>query len=272
MQVLRLKIYQPSGHYRIPFTYQRRHTYPIPPYSTVIGLFCNLLGIKPGTEEDQDKNLQKIKNGLSLAIYGKFKSITTEYTWLRNLAVKSHQTRFGRPEQRSVSMQPEHIGGQMPTKIDVLNDNDLLIYVSHTDLNFLNKLLECFTNPSNRTYPVHLGRAEDLIVIKDAKIEELTIDSYVGKLDYFYWLPHLKSALIPKETDNGDYENFFKNTYGTLFRMPTYYRIAENGVRNFEYIQVKLVEGKVGFVSGTKPLKIWQDIEEKIPIFLAKLR
>ncbi|MGB9677695.1 MAG: CRISPR-associated protein Cas5, partial [Candidatus Ratteibacteria bacterium] len=46
MKVSKLKIYQPQAHYRIPFTYQRKHTYPIPPYSTIIGLLCNVLGIR----------------------------------------------------------------------------------------------------------------------------------------------------------------------------------------------------------------------------------
>jgi len=41
---LRLQLYQPHAHFRIPFSYQRRHTYPIPPYSTVIGFLSNLLG------------------------------------------------------------------------------------------------------------------------------------------------------------------------------------------------------------------------------------
>ncbi len=272
MKILKLKLYQPSAHYRIPFTYRRKHTYPIPPYSTVIGLLCNILGIKPGTKETEDENLQKIKNGLSLAIYGSFKSITTEYIWLRNLNPESHETRFGAASLRSINMQPEHIGGQMPAKIDILNDVYLIIYTHHNDENFLNKLAESLNNPSKRTYPLHLGRAEDLIVTEPAEIKELMIDSYVGRLAYFYWLPHPESALLPKETSNEDYENFFKNTYGTLFRIPTYYKITDGGIRNFDQLRVKLVEGKVGFVSGTKPIKIWQDKEENTPIFLARLK
>lgn len=61
-QVLKIKIYQPDAHYRIPFSYQRRFTYPIPPYSTVKGLICNVMGIK----SSEDERFKKLKQGLSL--------------------------------------------------------------------------------------------------------------------------------------------------------------------------------------------------------------
>lgn len=53
--ILRIRIYRPQAHYRVPFTYQRRHTYPIPPYSTVIGFLCNVLGIDDQGKEEYRK-------------------------------------------------------------------------------------------------------------------------------------------------------------------------------------------------------------------------
>ena len=61
IMAMRLVIYQPHAHYRVPFTYQRRHTYPIPPYSTVKGLICNVLGIKGytyGEDPEENSNFQ----------------------------------------------------------------------------------------------------------------------------------------------------------------------------------------------------------------------
>ncbi|MEM4314681.1 MAG: CRISPR-associated protein Cas5, partial [Thermoplasmata archaeon] len=85
MRSLKLKIYQPHAHYRIPFTYQRRHTYPIPPYSTVIGLLCNILGIRniegkeePCMNQNCSCDYHKLKN-IKISICGKFESKTTEY-------------------------------------------------------------------------------------------------------------------------------------------------------------------------------------------------
>jgi len=122
MNLLRIKIYQPNAHYRIPFTFQRRHTYPIPPYSTFIGLLLNILGIEwQGNVEnapEEYKNLRKLK----ISISGTFKTKTSEYIWFRNLSKDEHIKRFGFSENRYISGNVEHIGYQMPTKIDILND------------------------------------------------------------------------------------------------------------------------------------------------------
>ncbi len=87
IKALKLKIYQPSAHYRVPFSYQRRFTYPIPPFSTVKGLLCNLLGIT-------DQNYGDFVEGLHIAVLGRYESLTREYTWFRNLSKKSHIDRF----------------------------------------------------------------------------------------------------------------------------------------------------------------------------------
>ena len=115
MEVLKINIYQPQAHYRMPFTYQRRHTYPIPPYSTILGFLCNILGIKNyngngGPNEEKFDKLKKTK----IAICGKFEIKTTEYTWFRNLEKDSHIKRFGTAENRFVNGHIEQIGGQTP--------------------------------------------------------------------------------------------------------------------------------------------------------------
>jgi len=162
MKALRLKIYQPSAHYRIPFTFARRHTYPIPPYSTVIGLICNVLGI----ENQKNGNFEKLKNGLSLAIYGKYESLNREYVWFRSLNKEAHNERFGSPENRFIDQLPEHPGGQIPTRIDVLENVRLLIYIKHTDEEFLKEIEVAFNNPQQRIYPIHLGRQRTWLFLK----------------------------------------------------------------------------------------------------------
>ena len=123
MKLLRIKIYQPHAHFRIPFSLQRRHTYPIPPYSTVIGFLINLLGIFDTNEKIYQDGLKKIK----ISISGNFKSKTVEYIWLRNSSKKSRKERFEPYSNRTLNEEIENYGGQIPTKIDVLNDIRLLI-------------------------------------------------------------------------------------------------------------------------------------------------
>jgi CRISPR-associated protein Cas5, Tneap subtype len=169
MKILKLKIYQPTAHYRIPFTFARRHTYPIPPYSTVIGLICNVLGIA----DQKNENFEKIKNGLSLAIYGEYEFLNREYVWLRNLGIESHKSRFSFTENRTINQMPEHPGGQIPTRIDVLENVRLLIYIKHSDEKLLEEMKNALENPKQRIYPIHLGRAEDSVIFEAIDIVEL---------------------------------------------------------------------------------------------------
>jgi len=271
MKVLKLKIYQPTAHYRIPFTFARRHTYPIPPYSTVIGLICNVLGI----EDQNDEKFKKLKDCLSIAIYGKYESLNREYLWFRTLNKEEHNRRFGYPENRVIDNIPEHPGGQIPTRIDVLENVNLLIYIKHNDENFLQKIKETFENPQKRKYPIHLGRAEDLVVFKEIN-DEIKIENkpFYGKLDDFTWIIDPKRGIEYLDSDfysdTEKYEEFFNKIQGSYHLITSFYEIIE-GIRNFEYVPVKLFEGGSFPLYFGKPFEFICDIEENIPLFFAKM-
>ena len=261
IDVLRIKIYQPQAHYRIPFTYQRRHTYPIPPYSTVIGLLCNLFGIRnyegrgePCENESCDCNYHKLKN-LKISICGRFESKSTEYTWFRNLNLDAHNKRFGVPQNRYVGGQIEHIGGQFPVRIDILNEVYLWIYLYHEDENFLEDIKQSFENPSNRIDTIHLGRAEDWIVIDEIDFEEVNVDDACGDFEVFIWVP--ENIYLPSDTSFD-----FNNVGGLIYRIPTFYRLGESGAREFNYENVKLSDG---LLYG---IEFYYDESEDKPIFL----
>jgi len=273
MKLLKLKIYQPTAHYRIPFTFARRHTYPIPPYSTVIGLICNVLGI----ENQKDGSFEKLKNGLSLAIYGKYESLTREYVWFRGLNKEAHNERFGFPENRIIDQIPEHPGGQIPTRIDVLENVRLLIYIKHEDENFLKEIEGAFKNPKERNCPIHLGRAEDLVVfeeipkILDIKEEKKPLYGKLKNYD-FTWLvdPERGEEHLDDSLKNDDYQKFFKKIQGSYHLITSFYEIKEN-IRNFKYVPVKLFEGGSFPFDFGEPFEFIFDDEEDIPLFFAKM-
>jgi len=292
MKVLKLKIFQPTAHYRIPFTFARKHTYPIPPYSTVIGLICNVLGI-----ERQDGDFEILKNGLSLAIYGKYEYLNREYIWLRTLSKEEHNRRFGYPENRIIDQMPEHPGGQIPARIDVLENVNLLIYIKHEDEKFLKKMKNAFENPEQRIYPLHLGRAEDLVIFDDVlsqkkgggknktknsvifkgiEIVEVNRDKkpvYGGLKNYdFTWLvdPERGEKYLDESLNCENYKEFFKKTQGSYHLITSFYKIIEE-IRVFEYVPVKLFEGGSFPLYFGKPFEFIFDEKENIPLFFAKM-
>lgn len=262
MKVLKIKIYQPSAHFRVPFTYQRRHTYPIPPYSTVIGFLCNILGIKnergagePCEEKNCSCDYHKLKK-IKISICGSFDCKTTEYMWFRNLEKRSHISRFGSIENRYVGGHIEHIGGQQPVLIDILNEVNLSIYLYHEDKKFLEKIKKSIENPQNRIYPLHLGRAEDWIVIKELDDEvELKINDIEGNYNLFFWIPE-------KFFKTNEIKIDFKRVKGLLHTLPTFYKIID-GTRGFCYTRVKLNDGDLG------EIKTFYDEIENLPVFFA---
>jgi len=264
MHILRLRIYQPQAHYRVPFTYQRRHTYPIPPYSTVIGFLCNVLGID-NQEKDEYKKLRTIK----ISIAGRFESKTTEYTWFRNLS--KHVERFGSVENRSIGGHVEHIGGQSPISIDVLNDVRLVIHLAHEDRSFLDRIRSALENPVHRLEILHLGRAEDWIVIEELSQVSQLSSFEVCRVDadfrHFFWIP--EHFYLPEAKDSA---SDFDRYEGLRYRLPTLWTVEDyartrnrHGRRIFKYITVKLSDGLL------KERRFLFDRECKLPVFLADL-
>ncbi|MCS7164425.1 MAG: type I-B CRISPR-associated protein Cas5b [Thermodesulfovibrio sp.] len=265
MRVLKLKIYQPQAHYRIPFTYQRRHTYPIPPYSTVKGMLCNLLGIRKGIERIENKisddDMMKLKKlmQLKVSICGNFQSKSSEYIWFRNLSKNSHIERFGYSENRKVSGGIEHPGGQMPVIIDILNDVEVVIYLFHENSGFIEIIKKSFLEePSMRIYPLHLGRAEDFIVISEISEIDLKVLEVEANYDKFFWIPE-------RIYKNNECNFEFNKIIGITYNLPTFYFIS-SGRRNFEYARFKLNDGDLGGI------RMFFDEIEKLPVFFFSFR
>ncbi len=240
-RVLRIKIYQPAAHFRMPFTYQRRHTYPLPPYSTVFGMLINLLGIN-NQNNDLFKKIIKCK----LSVSGRFETKHTEYVWFRNLSKKSHEKYFGSLSIREKNGQIEHIGGQSPIKIDVLENMSVTIHIASSDKPFLNYLFEYLQNPLDRLEVIHLGRAEDWVVFEDISFVELQTTSAHKNYGRFFWIP--KDIWIQKNNINFD----FGTIEGLLYNLPVFSTIKNyentfnrNGQRDFKYLRVKLNDGAI---------------------------
>lgn len=244
LKVLRVRIYQPHAHYRLPFTYQRRHTYPIPPYSTVIGFLCNVLGI-----DDQEKEAYKKLRSIKISIAGRFAAKTTEYVWFRNLSRRSHEGRFRSLTNRSIGGEVEHIGGQSPIHIDVLEEVRLVIHLAHEKKDFLESIQEALHNPRQRLEVLHLGRAEDWIVLEEIseimEIATLPLLRRDGNYGHFFWIPKkmYPGSLGGESRGSGGFA-------GLVYRLPTFWRVEgfeqnrnRHGRRIFEYVTATLNEG-----------------------------
>ncbi len=258
MKSLLIKIYQPTTHYRMPFTYQRRHTYPLPPYSTVIGFLCNLLGIDYQGNDRYDQ-LKKCK----ISVSGRFEQKLTEYIWFRNLSKSSHEKYFGSAELREKNGEINHIGGQSPMRIDVLENMKLNIHIASEDETFLSWLEGYLHNPVDRLETIHLGRAVDWLVFESIKIVKLESSTRDKNYNHFFWIPQQ----LYSENINFD----FAKTEGLFYNLPVFATIKDyeqthnrNAERSFSYMRSKLNDGAI------KGIEYMYDKESDIPVFLAE--
>ncbi len=136
MKILKLKLYQETACYKKPFAFKVAETYPLPPYSTVIGMLHKALQAKNGEYFD-----------MNISIQGEYESIFSNYQSLRMYKGNGQVT-------------------AMPRNVHQLLDINLIIHVQAED-NIIEKLYE---NLSQGKETITLGRNEDLLRIDHIKI------------------------------------------------------------------------------------------------------
>lgn len=72
MKILKLKLFQETACYKKPFAFKVGETYPLPPYSTIIGMFHKILGAASGEYFP-----------MNISIQGNYESIFNNYQTLR---------------------------------------------------------------------------------------------------------------------------------------------------------------------------------------------
>ncbi len=155
MKVIRLKLFQEKALYRVPYSLENMESYPLPPYSTVLGFIHNML------------QSTKTIEGINLSIQGNYESFVRNYVWF-------HKFEKGKSE-----------GGIYPILVTELFNVILVIHIKMPSQEFHNELLKRLKDPP---YYPYLGRPEDLIT--QMEIEETEeIQKELEELPYNAYIP-----------------------------------------------------------------------------------
>lgn len=136
MKILKLKLFQETACYKKPFAFKVAETYPLPPYSTVIGMFHKIIGAKPGEYFP-----------MNISIQGDYESIFSNYQNLRMYKGKGQVT-------------------AMPRNVHQLLNVNLVIHMKAED-EVVDKI---YQNIIQGKETFTLGRNEDLVRVDDIKI------------------------------------------------------------------------------------------------------
>lgn len=138
MKILKLKLYQETACYKKPFASKVAETYPLPPYSTIIGMFHKIIQARAGEYFP-----------MNISAQGSYEGIFSNYQSLRMYKGKDKVT-------------------SMPRNVHQLLDVNLIIHVQAED-EIIDKI---YQNIINGIETFTLGRNEDIVRIDAIKILE----------------------------------------------------------------------------------------------------
>lgn len=222
MKAIRLKLYQNMVNYKKPTSFQLKETYPLPPYSTIIGMVHNLCQYEEYHEMDisvQGKHFSKVND------------LYTRYEFKNGMTYDK--------ARHQIKVQDCGISRGISTA-ELLVDVELLIHIIPKDQTLVKKIENAFLYP--REYP-SLGRREDLVIIEEVKVvdvveKELMEDKYLDE-NHLAYIPIqlLKDEVILlTESNSGGIRN-----RGTRYKINKNYKLKDYG-RNKIFRQWNKIE------------------------------
>lgn len=251
MKAIRLKIFQNLVNYKLPTSFQLKETYPLPPYSTVIGMVhnaCEFTEYVPMRVSVQGKYHSKVND------------LMTRYEFKpgMNFDKSRHQ----------LNVDGFGIGRGVST-VELLSEVELLIHIVPENQELVEEICEKLTYPHEY---LSLGRREDLIVFgelpKIVEVEETELEEDLSiKNSYSAYIPIeiLKEEAVKIGSKEG------VKISGTVYKLTKDYEIKNYGTakspKNFRvWNKIKVVYGSD--ITGLEEENVYVD-EDKNLVFLA---
>lgn len=207
MKAIKLEVYQNFVNYKIPTTHQIRESYPLPAYSTVIGMVHAMC--KWQEKVDIDVSIQGVYVSKVNDLYTRYETGGAKFEAGRH----THKTSSGIGVVRGTAYQ------------ELLCDVNLIIHITHKDYDVIDHIYKSFTTDMQKT--MTLGRNKDICNLLDVKLVDIN-----NSKDKSTVLKH--NAFII----NDAFES--KKVNCTRFRLNTFYSYNEiskkDKIREFEKV------------------------------------
>ena len=214
MRAIRISLRQDMVNYKKPTSFQLKETYPLPPYSTVIGMVHSLCGYT---------HYQPMQISVQGKYFSKVNDLYTRYEFKNAMRYEAgrHQLQVG-----------DYGVSQGVATAELLVDVELLLHIMPEDQSLVEEMWTAFARP--REYP-SLGRREDLVTIDEVKIVNLSEKELERQIPAYKGY----SAYIPQEMLLGE-DAKINLTHkmqgvahpGTKFKLPKNYELVDFGSKN----------------------------------------
>ena len=246
MKAIRLKIFQNMVNYKLPTSFQLKESYPLPPYSTVIGMVHNACNYK---------TYEPMKISIQGKYFSKVNDLYYNYTFSPARLEKN----------RPYIFMTENTGiYKSPLYQELLVDVELLIHIIPDNQEKIEEIYNYLKYPYEY---ISLGRREDIADIREIKI----VDIKKEELEEDYEIENGYSAYIPFNQMK-IHEIKFKReeqlgTYGTVYKLTKNYTLVDYGTKKSPKIFRKWNKVKVIYGSNitvTEETEILRDSDGKI--------
>ena len=203
MKAIRLKLKQNLVNYRQPTAFELKESFPLPPYSTIIGMVHNACDY---TEY----------HPMKISVQGKYHSKVNDYKYFYSFAPEKFEKDRKDNYACIIENEKSKKTGVYKTPLfeELLVDVELLIHIVPRNENLVEEIYNAFKVP--REY-ISLGRREDLVVIDEVKIVELV------EVD--------EEQLIEFDNDYRAYVpcRYLKEKRGTVYNLNKNYEVVNQG-------------------------------------------
>ncbi len=201
MKAIKLIARQTLASYRKPSSMQIKESYPLPPYSTVIGMIHNACGFL----EYVDMNIS-----IQGSYHSKVNELYTRYEFKpRFYDKKRHSIEITSKEEKSTGLT---VG---PANVELLTKVELIIHIVPKQEEKRQEIYEGLKKPKEY---LSLGRREDLLVIE--KVEEVEIEEIILQKD----CKLKQDAYVPLDCINTQ-QNGDSNDISTIYKLNKKYGI-----------------------------------------------
>lgn len=176
MKILKLRLFQETACYKKPFAFKIEETYPLPPYSTVIGMLHKILGAKSGEYYP-----------MNISIQGDYESLNLNYIRKIKFATEKKKREYKR--KYNIDMDAT----TAPFYTQFLFNVNLIIHVKAKD-DIIDKI---YNNIISGKESFTLGRNEDLVRIDGI--------SYVQESDITNVITNHNAYVFEDDAEHGIY-------------------------------------------------------------------
>lgn len=209
MKAIRVFLKQDMVNYKKPTSFQVKETYPLPPFSTVIGMVHSLCGYteyKPMQVSVQGKYFSKVND------------LYTRYEFKNGMPFEAarHQLRVD-----------EYGVGKGVATAELLVDVELLLHIEPEDQDLVGEIYAAFIHP--REYP-SLGRREDCAIIEEVKVVNLFNRELERQIpahkDYYAYVPY---EVLKNNNAKSTHNILGIDNCGTRFKLTKNYELFNYG-------------------------------------------